>query len=117
MIPHPPPAPTHEFRSFAALMRRLGETFVVSDVMVHRNQIEYVAPGDGEAANQIVAQKRYSVVPISADGHNFEAVFCTEHPANGVRTITTMRETSVSDHIPDSTPLAEAFYLFDSREW
>lgn len=98
-------------------MRKLGETFVVSDVMVHRDQIEYVAQGDGDAANQIVAEKRYSVVPVSADGQNFEAVFCTEHPVNGARTITTMRETCVSDHIPDSTPLAEAFYLFDSREW
>ena len=117
MIQRPPPTSTHEFHSFATLMRKLGETFVVSDVMVHRGQIEYVAPGDGNAANQIVAEKRYSVVPASADGQNFEAVFCTEHPVNGARTITTMRETSVSDHIPDSTPLAEAFYLFDTREW
>jgi hypothetical protein len=117
MIPHPPPTPIHEFHSFATLMRKLGETFVVSDVMVHRGQIEYVAPGDGNAANQIVEEKRYSVVPISADGQNFGAVFCTEHPVNGTRTITITRETSVSDHIPDSTPLAEAFYLFDTREW
>lgn len=98
-------------------MRKLGETFVVRDVMVHQGQIEYVAPGDGNAANLIVAEKKYSVVPVSADGENFEAVFCTEHPLNGARTITTMRETSVSDHIPDSTPLAEAFYLFGNREW
>jgi len=98
-------------------MRKLGETFVVSDVMVHQAQIEYVAPGDRNAANRIVAEKRYSVVPASADGQNFETVFCTEHPVNGARTITTMRETSVSDHIPDSTPLAEAFYLFEAREW
>ena len=117
MIPHPPPTPRHEFHSFATLMRKLGETFVVGDVMVPRDQIEYVAPSDGDAANQIVAEKRYSVVPVSADGQTFEAVFCTEHPINAARTITTMRETSVSDHIPDSTPLAEAFYLFDSREW
>lgn len=27
------------------------------------------------------------------------------------------RPTSVSDHIPDSTPLAEAFGLFERREW
>jgi len=117
MIPHPPPTPTHDFHSFPKLMRKLGETFVVSDVMVHRAQIEYVAPGDGNAASRIVAEKRYSVVPASADGQNFEAVFCTEHPVNGDRSITTIRETSVSDHIPDSTPLAEAFYLFANREW
>jgi len=85
--------------------------------MVHRDQIEYVAPGDEDAANHIVAEKKYSVVPVSVDGQDFEAVFCTEHPLNGARTITTMRETSVSDHIPDSTPLAEAFYLFETREW
>jgi hypothetical protein len=98
-------------------MRKLGETFVVRDVMVHRDQMEYVAPADGDAANHIVAEKKYSVVPISVDGQSFEAVFCTERPLNGARTITTMRETSVSDHIPDSTPLAEAFYLFETREW
>jgi hypothetical protein len=98
-------------------MRKLGETFVVRDVMVHYDRIEYVAPGDGNAANRIVAEKKYSVVPVSADGQNFEAVFCTEHPLNAARTITTVRETSVSDHIPDSTPLAEAFYLFGTREW
>jgi hypothetical protein len=98
-------------------MQKLGETFVVRDVMVHRDQIEYVAPGDGEAANYIVAEKKYSVVPVSADGQSFETVFWTEHPLNGSRTITTMRETTVSDHIPDSTPLAEAFYLFEAREW
>lgn len=90
-------------------MRKLGETFAVRDVMVHQDQIEYVAPGDGDAANRVVEEKKYSVVPVSADGQKFEAVFCTEHPFNSARTITTMRETSVSDHIPDSTPLAEAF--------
>jgi hypothetical protein len=104
------------FHSFATLMRRLGETFVVTDVMVHKAQIEYVALGDEESANRIVAEKKYSVVPAST-GDNFEAVFCTEHPLNGARTITTMRETSIADYIPDSTPLAEAFYLFDAREW
>jgi hypothetical protein len=117
MIQRPAPISAHQFHSFATLMRKLGETFVVSDVMVHRDQIEYVAPGDGNAANRLVAEKRYSVVPVSADGQNFETVFCTEHPSNGTRTITTMREASVSDHIPDSTPLAESFYLFETREW
>src|SRR2546425_487530 len=115
MIQRPPPSPTHEFHSFAELMRKLGETFVVSDVMVPAAKIEFVTPGDRNAANHIVEEKRYSVVPASADGQSFEVVFCTEHPVNGARTVTTMRETSVSDHIPDSTPLADAFYLLDTR--
>ena len=106
-----------DFHSFAKSMRRLGETFVVRDVMVPLSRIEYVAPADEAAAKRIVAEKRYSVVPVSDDGKTFDSVFCTEHPANGARTITTIQATSVSDHIPDSTPLAEAFFLFESREW
>ena len=104
-------------QSFAALMRRLGETFMVRDVMVQRNQLKYVAPGDVAAANHIVIEKRFSVVPASGDGQKFESVFCTEHPTNSVRTITEERTTTVADHIPDSTPLAEAFGLFETREW
>jgi len=117
MIHRPRATATDRCHSFATLMRRLGETFVVSDVMVDEGQIEYVALGDEDTANRIVLEKKYSVVPASADGHNFESVFCTDHPVNGTRTITTMRATSVSDFIPDTTPLAEAFYLFDTREW
>jgi hypothetical protein len=98
-------------------MGRLGETFLVRDVMVQGNQIVYVAPGDTDAANSIVLAKRFSVVPASADGHKFESVFCTEHPTNSARVITEERPTSVADHIPDSTPLAEAFSLFETREW
>jgi hypothetical protein len=98
-------------------MRRLGETFMVRDVMVQRNQLEYVAPGDMAAAKHIVAEKRFSVVPASDDGQKFDFVFCTEHPTNNARTITEERATSVADHIPDSTPLAEAFGLFEAREW
>jgi hypothetical protein len=115
----PPPliAQNPELHSFAKLMRKLGETFAVRDVMIPLSHIEYVAPGDMDAANLIVAEKRYSVVPASEDGEAFETVFCTEHPLNSDRIITEMRTTSVSDHIPDSTPLAEAFYLFDAREW
>ena len=114
----PPLTPTNPIsQSFAALMRRLGETFIVRDVMVQRNQLEYVAPGDMVAASHIVAEKRYSVVPASDDGQKFESVFCTEHPKNSARMITEERATSVADHIPDSTPLAEAFCLFETREW
>jgi hypothetical protein len=110
-------SPSQAFHSFADLMRTLGETFVVRDVMVPLSRIESVAPGQEGRAQQIVAAKRYSVVPVSEDRESFPNVFCTEHPANGTRTITTIRATSVSDYIPDSTPLAEAFFLFDSREW
>jgi hypothetical protein len=106
-----------DLHSFAKLMRRLGETFAVRDVMVPLSRIEYVPPGDEDAAKRIVAEKRYSVIPVSDDGENFDSVFCTEHPVNGSRTITTIQSTSVSDHIPDSTPLAEAFFLFENREW
>jgi hypothetical protein len=105
------------FHSFAESMERLGETFAVRDVMVPLSVIEYVAPGEEDRARRIVAEKRYSVVPVSEDGQTFGSVFCTEHPANSDRTITKVRRTSVSDHIPDSTPLAEALFLFESREW
>lgn len=105
------------FHSFAESMERLGETFAVRDVMVPLSVIEYVAPGEDDRARRIVAEKRYSVVPVSEDGQTFGSVFCTEHPANSDRTITKVRRTSVSDHIPDSTPLAEALFLFESREW
>lgn len=98
-------------------MRRLGETFAVRDVMVPLSRIRYVAPGDEDEAKRVVGEKRYSVVPVSEDGQRFDSVFCTEHPANGARTVTSIQATSVADHIPDSTPLAEAFFLFDSREW
>jgi hypothetical protein len=104
-------------QSFAALMRRLGETFVVGDVMIQRNQMEYVAPGDIVAASHIVTEKNFSVVPASDDGQKFDSVFCTEHPTKGARTITEERATSVADRIPDSTPLAEAFGFFETREW
>jgi CBS domain-containing protein len=118
MIPRPRLTSTNpDFHTFAMLMRRLGETFAVHDVMVRLPDVEYVAPGNVEEANRIVAQKRFSVVPVSKDGKKFESVFGTEHPPNSARTITKMQATSVSDHIPDSTPLAEAFYLFETREW
>jgi hypothetical protein len=102
---------------FADLMRTLGETFAVRDVMVPLSGIEFVHPGDEDGARRIVEAKRYSVVPVSSDGRNFSSVFCTARAANSERIVTTNRATSVSDHIPDSTPLAEAFFLFDEREW
>ena len=98
-------------------MEQLGETFAVRDVMVRLSVMEYVAPGEEDRARRLVAEKKYSVVPVSEDGQTFDNVFCTVHQANSDRTITTVRSTSVSDHIPDSTQLAEALFLFESREW
>jgi hypothetical protein len=102
---------------YLKLIRRLGETFVVRDVMVQLPQIQYVTPGDEAWATRIFKEKRYSVVTVSADGRTFNSVFCTTHEAEDSRRITGERPTSISDHIPDSTPLADAFFLFDSREW
>ncbi len=44
-------------------------------------------------------------------------LFCATLSARGDRTITTIQATSISDHIPDSTPLADALFLFEDREW
>jgi hypothetical protein len=80
-------------------------------------RIEYVDPSNTEGARRLVAEKRYSVIPASNDGKTFDHVFCTEHLEGTDRTITELRPTSILDHIPDSTPLAEAFHLFEAREW
>lgn len=111
------PALTSSNIDFAGLMQTLGETFAARDVMVPLSDIEFVAPGDEDGARRIVAAKRYSVVPVSSDGKNFASVFCTARSACGDRTVTTSEATSISDYIPDSTPLAEAFFLFEDREW
>jgi hypothetical protein len=106
-----------EFHSFSKLMQTLGETFAVRDVMVPSSGIGFVAPGDEARAKRLVSAHRYSVVPISDDGQHFAHVYSTVRPANDARTITSVQPTSVADYIPDSTPLAEAFFLFESREW
>jgi hypothetical protein len=98
-------------------MSKLGESFIVRDAMVNLADIDYVPPGDEADARRLVETKRYSVVPVSRDGKNFEAVYCTGHEPDGDRVVTELRQTFVSDHIPDSTPLAEAFFLFQDREW
>jgi len=108
---------TPDIPPYVKLIRKLGETFVVRDVMVPFSQIEYVKPGDESGANRIVETKRYSVVPVSDDGHSFHSAFCTEHEPNNPRRITGERRTTISDYIPDSTPLADAFFLFGGREW
>jgi hypothetical protein len=102
---------------FAKLMAKLGESFIVRDVMVNLGEMEYVQPGDESGAHRLVNSKRYSAVPVSQDGKNFGAVYWTEHELTGERIVTELRQTFVSDHIPDSTPLAEAFFLFEDREW
>ncbi len=113
----PPSSTALRSHSFAVLVQRLGETFMVRDVMVKLEQIQYVAPGDVVKARHTVEVKRFSVVPVSNDGKSFESVFCTEHPPSSARTITEERPTTIADYIPDSTPLAEAFALFEAREW
>ncbi|MGO9325074.1 MAG: hypothetical protein ACLP07_10970 [Terracidiphilus sp.] len=102
---------------YTKLAQKLAETFVVRDVMVPLPQIEYVAPGDELSANRIVQENRYSVVPVSKDGEAFESVFCTKHEAEGARRITEERQTSISDYIPESTPLTAGLVLFENREW
>jgi hypothetical protein len=98
-------------------MQRLGETFTVRDVMVPRNDIVSVQLGDVAKATALAHSERFSVVPQSENGVDFPSVFWTVHPAHGERVITEERPTAIADHIPDSTPLAEAFLLFDEREW
>lgn len=111
------PALASQNGGFAALMQTLGETFAARDVMVPLSGVQFVASGDEGGARQIVAAKRFTVVPISSDGKNFASVFCAALSARGDRTIMTIQATSISDHIPDSTPLAEALFLFENREW
>jgi len=116
MIPRPQIEVEPKAHSFSQLMRRLGETFAVRDVMVPLASIEYVAPDDEDTAKRLVAEKRYSVIPVSKDGSSFDYVFCTDATAD-VRSITFGRPTTVYDHVPDSTGLADAFFLFEHREW
>jgi hypothetical protein len=103
--------------SFANAMRRLGETFTVRDVMVPLSAIEYVAPGEQMSAQSLAEEKAFSVIPISLDGEAFQNVYETRRHGTGRRVITGEKQTSISDFIPDSTPLAEAVFLFGEREW
>jgi hypothetical protein len=106
-----------EISPYAKLARRLAETFIVRDVMVHLPHVEYVDPGDQRNAERLVQEKRYSVVPVSKDGQTFTGAFCTEHEPNSARRITHERPTSISDYIPESTSLTAGFSLFREREW
>jgi len=108
---------TPAFSAFAARMQRLGETFTVRDVMVQLPDVVHVPIGDLDRAAALVETERFSVVPESEDDKTVPRVYCTVHPVNGDRVITEERETTIADYIPDATPLAEAFLLFDEREW
>lgn len=98
-------------------MPQLRDTFTIADVMIPQSKFQYVAPGDSIRARELVANKKYSVVPASRDGENFESVFCTQHEKNNPRTITEERAITGEDYIPDAMPLAQALGLFESREW
>jgi hypothetical protein len=108
---------TPDFSSFAEKMRRLGETFTVRDAMVPSANIVWVPLGDTLKAAALVQSERFSVVPESENGVDYPRVFCTVRIPDRNCVITEERPTTISDHIPDSTPLAEAFFLFDEREW
>jgi hypothetical protein len=114
---HEPALSSLTGRPFERLITRLGETFVVRDVMIPLDQMECVRPGEEDKAGQIIREKRFSVVPASKDHKTFHSVFNAEHRPRGEGTTAKEAKTKVSDHIPDSTPLAEAFSLFDAREW
>ena len=103
--------------SFEGLIRRYADPFVVRDIMVPLHDVIYVGLGDLDAAQKLVAEKRFSVIPVSADGIRFPYVFETKHPHPGKRMITEERQTTITDYIPDSTPLVDALALFAEREW
>jgi hypothetical protein len=107
----------HERNPYTSLIRRLGETFAIRDVMVPLHLIQHVKHEDRIGADLLVEKQRYSVVPVSDDGINFPAVFISEHKAKTDRRVVGERTTLVSDYLPDSTFLSEAFFLFDKREW
>ncbi len=115
--PYEPAPSSLADRPFERLIARLGETFVVRDVMVPVDQVKCVGPGEEEEASQIIRQRRYSVVPASNDRRTFDSVFNAERKPREGESIAKETKTKVSDYIPDSTPLAEAFSLFDAREW
>jgi hypothetical protein len=103
--------------SFPGLIRQLGESFLVREVMIPRDQIVYVKPGERSEATRIVASRNFSVVPCSIDGMRFPTVFETMRLPDSARSIVEERDTSIGDFIPDTTPLAEALALFQTREW
>ena len=55
-------------QSFPTLIRQFGQSFLARDVMVTRDKIVYVEPGDLPAAKKIVAHLNFSLVPCSPDG-------------------------------------------------
>jgi hypothetical protein len=86
--------------------------------MVPLDQVKSVKPREEEEAARIIREMRYSVVPASNDdGRTFNSVFIAERGLGAGENIAKKAKTVVSDYIPESTPLAEAFSLFDTREW
>src|SRR5581483_7763250 len=73
--------------------------------------------GDVAQAAALVQSERFSVVPQVDGNGNFARVYSTIHSHDGDRVISDERPTLVSDHIPESTTFADAFRLFDEREW
>lgn len=110
MIHWAPERPSYP--TFASLMQKLGTAFV----MVPAHRIDYLRPKDVDHAESILNSKRYSVIPVSADGVNFPEVLTTEN-SGSERRVADRRHTTLPDHIPDATPLSEAFFLFNDREW
>lgn len=111
------PVATSGLQQFPALIRQLGQSYLVRDVMTPRIKIIYVKPGDSAAAEKIVLRENFSVVPCSADGEGFPAVYETTRAAGSRRVVVEEREAMIADFIPDGTPLAEALGLFQLREW
>src|SRR5258706_9751858 len=97
------PPSTIAFSSFVLRMQRLGETFIVRDVLAPRGKIVAVPLGDVAQAAALVQSERFSVAPQVDETSNFARVYCTTHPIDGDRVISDERPTLVSDYIPDST--------------
>lgn len=100
---------------FSALMQQLHDSFTIRDVRVPLDRMEYVTPGDHLGAEKIVAEKRFSAIPASLDGKQFDSVFCTEPLPE--RRVTVERQITEDDYLPESKRLAEAQDLFQHREW
>jgi hypothetical protein len=77
--------------------------------------MESVKPGDSDRAAELIQQKRYSVVPTTRNHKTFNSIFMPDRKTGG--NLVKEVNTEISDYLPDSTPLAEAFHMFDNREW
>lgn len=108
----------HSEEDFKRLYRRLGEQFLISDIMVRRPEIQHVQKGELNKALNLVKKFRFSAVPTSSnEGRWYDGVFVpTTHPGDpGV--MLNFRELRVEDFIPESTPLIDAIEHFRERQW